>query len=151
MVLVIVLSILAQSLPEPVCKSLTEDRKKYPSSLTSLCNRAGQPECPLGIMLNNAALKGGLGLAGKETGYWVISPAGKVASDILMRPDKVGWDVFTDAENKARVNCGNSIGTITNRPFVAPVDTNPPPNTCEEKLKELQYQIDNARCEIVWP
>lgn len=143
----------AQSLPSVACDTLKAERVKYPSSLSSICTVSGDSRCPLGDMLNKAALKAGLGLARKDSGYFVTSPVGKVASDILMNSAKLGWDVFVDAENTARVNCGNTIGTITNRPYVSPIDITPPPpsDACEAKLEKLQYQIDHARCEIVWP
>jgi hypothetical protein len=142
----------AQNLPSAACESLKQERAKYPTSLSSVCSVAGDIRCPLGNMLNTAALKAGLGMAGKDSGYWVSSPAGKVTADILMDLTKTGWDVFRDAENRAEVNCGNSIGKITNRPYVSPVGTTPvPPSTCEQEKARLQYQIDNAKCVIVWP
>lgn len=141
----------AQDLPAQACTDLKNERAKYPSSLSNLCKNPGQPECPLGTILNTVAFKNGLGLAGKDSGYYVISPAGKIASDILMNSAKLGWDVFTDSEGKAKVNCGGSFGTVTNRPYVGPVDSNNPPSACEERVKQLQYQVDNAKCAIVWP
>lgn len=147
-------TVYAQSLPSAACDTLRVERAKYPASLTSVCSVAGDNRCPLGDMLNKAALKANLGMAGKSDGYYVLSPAGKVASDILMDATKTGWDVFQDAENRAVVNCGNSIGKITNRPFVYPVPTSPEPppvSTCEQEKAKLQYQIDNAKCVIVWP
>jgi len=144
----------AQSLPSAACDTLRAERIKYPSSLSPVCSMAGDVRCPLGDMLNKAALKANLGMGGKSDGYFVTSPAGKVAADILMDSTKTGWDVFRDAENKAEVNCGNSIGKITNRPFVYPVPVGPVPppgETCEQQKAKLQYQIDNAKCVIVWP
>lgn len=141
----------AQSLPLKACEVLKRERAKYPISLRNVCLNSGQSNCPLGNMLNTAASESGLGLAFKNSGYWVTSPAGPIASDILMNSSKLGWDVFSDAENTARVNCGNTIGTITNRPYVSPVGSITPPTTCETKLLELQHKIDNARCEIIWP
>lgn len=144
----------AQALPTLICNSLKTERAKYPADLTPLCNASNKPECPLGFMLNAVAWKyhiDGYGMGKKETGYYVYSPAGPVASDLLQTSQWV-WDVFIAAESQARVNCGNAIGAPS-RPFVAPVDTSTPPdpNPCEELEKEnaaLKVQNNNLKVEL---
>lgn len=120
----------AQQLPEAACRTLHQERAKHPANLLSICGEAGDARCPLGAMLNAAALAAGdgLGLSRKETGFFVTSPAGRVASDVLMLADGTYWDVFVAGEERAGVSCGSSHGRITDprRGWVAPVAAGDP-------------------------
>jgi len=151
----------AQALPSDVCQSLKEERAKYPSDISSVCTNSNDANCPLGYILNTVAWKyraDGWGMSKKDYGYFVYSPAGPIASDILQR-NNVMWDVFINSSQQAIVTCNQFVGTAS-RPFVAPVPYDnppePPPTDCEELKKEneelrkknleLQRQLDNVTC-----
>jgi hypothetical protein len=113
----------AQNLPAEICQDLKDARKPLPADLTKLCAAAGDPACPLGAMLNAVAFRHpGWGLSRKESGFFIASPAGKVASDILeSKADQLMYDVLRDGSGEAAVTCGATIGK-GGRPFVDPVD-----------------------------
>lgn len=127
--LVFAAPVVAQPLPDVVCRDLKAERAKYPDeTFLPKCRDAGDPRCPLGDILNTVAYAHraeGWGLNAKTTGYFVISPAGRIASDILhFKPTNMLYDVFIDGSGKGEVSCeDHPIGPADNpsRPFVEPV------------------------------
>lgn len=141
-------------LPEAVCKTLMTERGKYPADLTPVCRNEGDPNCPIGAILNATAWAHrdlGFGLSRKEAGFHVVSPVGRIASDILERKsDLLMWDVFVDAGLTTRVNCGEDIGPGS-RPFVDPVDPqqgSPPPPPPSDDVDQLKAENVRLRTEI---
>jgi hypothetical protein len=135
-------SLYSQTLPNHICKALTYERSKYPPTFVGLCDVAGDNSCPLGFILNTVAWQfraEGWQLSRKDTGYYVISPAGPIASDILEK-NQVMWDVFVNAGTWSTVDCGWPIGA-SHRPSVDPVgipeDPCPDNTACETTVQQL--------------
>ena len=141
----------AQALPSAVCDAVRAEFAASPENLwPTRCRLEGDPACPLGEILNRVAWQfraDGFGLSRKDFGYFVSSPAGPVASDILQRGTVI-WDVVT---SDWRVACGDGEDTLhvwdasyrASRPFVAPVapggspDPKPDPNATAPLLKRI--------------
>lgn len=143
----------AQSLPTDVCNSLKEERAKYPSNFSDVCSQSGDEKCPLGYILNTVAWQYRTDrwvLSSKTSGYYVYSPAGSIASDILQQDGQM-WDVFLNAGTTSDVVCDQFLGAAS-RPPVNPVDPNvEPPPDCSELEKEnklLKVQINNLTVDL---
>lgn len=116
------------ALPAGVCTTLRAERAKYPTPPGA---------ANVGALLNATAWTHralGLGVGRKTTGTRCPSPAGDITCDYLIRQsDMVGWDVLIDADGAASVTCTGSGVTITNRPWVAPVNPGiPGPDPCPD-------------------
>lgn len=147
-----------QSLPKAACDVLRGEVKKLPAGFFhQQCEPAGNPACPLGPILNAAAWTAradGIGLSRKEQGNHVLSPAGKIAADVLMLSSGIYFDVFSDVDGPGfSINCGGPNGTITDpaRGWVAPVNpgTTPPPTPPPPTCADCERALDLARRELV--
>lgn len=143
-----------QTLPTGLCDTLKDEREKYPKNVESLCKPAANPDCPIGKLLNDVAFKHGMQVSRKSSGNRTVSPVGHIAGDVLgFSSSKDYWDVLRDWEKTAVLNCRDGSqpkGKITSssRPWVNPVNTNPPPPPCNcdvEKLRIAQLEKEIIR------